>query len=742
MGRAAPTSFSGSSQEYQSIGLTPFEEQPNIAPSPASTTIGREGSYLAPRSEVDSPRFGLQFGAHPLDPLGPNSHDSFASGGREHSQVDLLAADRAHNFSDGLGVYQPGTPTQPPKDPSWLRLVKNKWSMVVCLVFGAAAAVGHHILYAHLHNRIATNQQWWLRLGQFLAFTAKASFVIAVLTAYQQVAWRAVSRKSYTVHAIDSLFDAAHNAFELFNKEAWKKSSFVMILAIYIWLSPAVVIFTSATLTVVTDTRAEHSNCTSVRTLNFSNDAMKSWDDDKRAVNETMRGFSISMFNKVMKDRESRYYFDYWLKAAPSLDSIASRVFAGGQPIQRDEVATEICGEGWDCSTTIYFLGPGYKCEQLAKGANSTMSSFKDYNTPFNLTVMIPAGNATFYSIGNLGEYKPKQITVDEKNIPVQKPPFPKNLGAFRTEPVLWMGYVEVDDIDAEHAKDRSMKGWNEDYTPVITACEHWETNYTVNLNYTGGRQSYKVIDRDYIQKVINTTYVNESSHDGTLDPIVAEPQENYVFPENWEYYRKIAAYHSLGKKLRDLLHGSILLPETIDHSDITTSKLVARPDSLPVPNFENAVQRLYEDMLISLLSDPLLLAVAWASHPNELSGRGRGGPNTKYPCIRMRTGSYFLYHWEVLVGVYAVSFIVGIVGVVYGLIVMEQDGVKELRQMTFSSIAKTTKRIDLDQNEDGRRRIRAVEERPGSGMFEFRVEDYDRWDGSNTARVRERFSP
>ncbi|CEI67747.1 hypothetical protein FVEN_g9555 [Fusarium venenatum] len=731
MRRSAPKYFSGSSQEYQSIGLTRFEDQPNIAPSPGSTTIGREGSYLSPRSDFDSPH---------VDPLSPNLHDPFTPGGRDHSQVDLLAADRAHNLSTGLGVYhQLNPPAQPPKGPWWERLVKNKWSMVACLVLGAAAAVGHHILYSHLHNRIATNQQWWLRLGQFLAFIAKASFVIAVLTAHQQVAWSAVSQNSYTVHAIDSLFGAAHNAFELFNREAWKKSAFAMVLAIYIWMSPAVVIFTSATLSVVTDTRAEHGNCPSVRTLNFSNDAKKSWDDDKRAANETMRGISLSMFNQVIADRDSPYHFDYWLQSAPPLDSIASRVLAGGQPIQRDEVADEICGEDWDCSTTIHFLGPGYKCEQLAKGTNSTMKSFKNYKTPFNLTKMLPVGNASFYTIADLGEYKVNQIEVDENNKPAVKPPFPKNLGALRTEPVLWMGYVEVDKIDETHAKNRSMKGWNTDYTPVITACEHWEINYTVNMNYTGGRQSYKVTNRDYKQKVINTTYIDESSvDDGTLDPIFAEPVENYVFPKDWRYYRKITSYHSLGKKIRDLLQGSIQLPGPIAHSPITTSKLVARPESLPVPNFEDAVQKLYEDMLISLLSDPLLLAVAWASHPSELSGRGPGGPDTEYPCVRMRTGSYFSYNWGVLVVVYAASFLVGIVGVVYGLVVMSQDGVKELRQMTFSSIAKTTQKMDLDQSENRKSRIRAVEERPGSGIFEFRVEDYDQWGGRKVPRVRE----
>ncbi|CAG7556423.1 unnamed protein product [Fusarium equiseti] len=715
--RQASTSFFRSPPEYQHINDPHSEAHPNLAPTPADTPTIHQSSYLSPRSDFDSPRPGI----HPLEPLSPDLRGSYASGGRDNSRVNLLNSEPGH----GLGVYQP--PPPPPKDPLWFRIAKNKWCMVVCLVFGAAAAIGHHILYSHLHNREATNQQWWLRLGQFLAFVAKASFVVAVLTAHQQVAWRAVSRKSYTVHAIDSLFGAAHNAFELFNREAWKKSAFAMVLAIYIWLSPAVVIFTSATLNTVTDTRGDHTFCQDVRTLNFSNDAKKSWDDDKRARNETMRGISISMFNEVMRDRESPYHFDYWLKAAPPLDSIASRVLAGGQPVQRDEVADEICGKGWDCSTTISFVGPAYKCEQLAKGANSTMRSFKNYTTPFNLTQMIPYGNASFYTVASIGEYKVDQIEVDENNKPVPKPPFPKNLGAFRSEPVLWMGYVEVDSIDEQHAKNRSMKNWSSDYTPVITACEHWETNYTVNLNYTGGRQSYKVTDRDYLQKVINTTYINDSADDGTLDPQYAEPEENYVFPINWPYYRKIAAYHSLGKKIRDLLEGSILLPGPIAHSSITTSKLVARPETLPVPDFEDAVQKLYEDLLISLLSDPLLLAVAWASDPKELSGRGPGGPDTQYPCVRMKTGSYFFYNRSVLITVYVASFLIGVVGVAYGLVAMARDGVDELREITFSSIAKTTKGIDLHREGDTRRRIRAVEERPGSGIFEFRVEDYRR---------------
>ncbi|KAF4992463.1 hypothetical protein FGRMN_7134 [Fusarium graminum] len=735
MRRAAPAFFSGQSQECQSISLNRFEEHDDIGPSPSDTPIGHN-SFMSPPSPGKSPRIGSQSHLHPRDDFSPELHDT-SSFHRHHSQVELLSSGPESHTANGLGVFRTVAPTQHQKDSSWLRSLKSKWCMVICLFLGAAGALGHHILYSQLNNREATHQQWWLRLGQFLAFVAKANFVIAVLTAHQQVAWSAVSQKGYTVHAIDSLFGAAHNFIELFNKEAWKKSSFTMILAIYIWLSPLVVIFTSATLSVVLDTKREHTTCMSVRTLNFSNDAKKSWRDDKTAEGETMRGISLSMFNEVTESRDDPHAFDYWLKAAPPLDSIASRVLAGGQTIQRDEVAIEICGEGWDCSSNISFVGPGYECQRLAKGINSTMKAFPGFDAPFNLTHLVPAGNASYYTVTYLGEYSPLQVEVDDRNKPAKGPPFPENMGAFRTEPVIWLGYVEVDDMNDKHASNRSQKGWTDDYTPVITACEHWEIEYNIEINYTGGRQSYEVLDRKPLQKIINTTYIGQSvaPDDGTLDLTIAEPQENFIFPQDWERYRRIAAYHSLGKKLRDLLQGSIQLPGPIGFSAISTSKLVARPETLPIPEFEKAVRKLYEDLLISILSDPLLLAVAWASHPNKLSGRGKGGPETSYPCVRRRTASYLSYHWEVLVVVYAASFIVAAMAVGSGLIVMHLDGVEELREMSFSSIAKTTRNMDLDRNEERGRKIRAVEERPGSGLFEFRVEGDGRYDGSRTAR-------
>ncbi|KAH7235021.1 uncharacterized protein BKA55DRAFT_544205 [Fusarium redolens] len=607
---------------------------------------------------------------------------------------------------------------------TWSNILKSRWLMVACLVFGIAAAVGHDTLNNHLFGKEAKNQIWWLRLGQSLAFVSKANSAIAISLAYEQITWRSVGQRSFSVRAIDSLFGAAHNAIELLNVEAWKKSWFVMLLALYMWISPLVVIFTSATLSVV---RHENTACYSVRTLNFSHEPKKKWTHRRRADgDEIMEGARLSWYNDTLPDEDGPDVFDFWISPSAYLKEIASRVLTGGQALQRDDVADEICGKGWDCSTIIHFTGPGYKCEQLGKGTNSTLEQFNGRDAPFNMSRMIPEGWNTYYSIADEGDYAERQIEHEKYyGRPLQTLPFPKNLGAFRTEPIIWLGYVTVDDVLVKHAENSSQKGWDTDFTPVISACEHWQVNYTVSLTYTRGFQSYNVTNREYLRKVINTTYVDDSADDGTLDKTVAEPQENYVLPKDWRNYQRIAAYHSLGLKLRELLHGGLSLPDKGKSTEIMTSKLVGRHEFLPVPDFEDQIRRLYENLLISLLSDTQLLIVAWAANPDEPSGTRPGTNGTEYPCIRRTTAGYFFYQRKILVTVYAVSFVIVAVGVAYGMKAMRQDGVEELREVTFSSIAVATKGVNLKgHGRDDKIKAWLVEDEHEGRVYEFRNEE------------------
>ncbi|KAF5556642.1 hypothetical protein FMEXI_1114 [Fusarium mexicanum] len=636
--------------------------------------------------------------------------------GTTTSKTSLLSANQEPNEST--------TSTDSHCSSTWSNILRSRWLMVACLAFGIAAAVGHDTLNKQLSGKEAKNQIWWLRLGQSLAFISKANSAIAVSLAYQQIAWTSVAHRNFSVHAVNSLFGAAHNAIELLNAEAWKKSWFVMLLALYIWISPLVVIFTSATLKV--DNQVDRT-CHNVRTLNFNHEAKKKWTHRRKAEgDEILQGGRVSWYNDTLPDEDGPDVFDFWISPSAYLEEIASRVLTGGQALQRDEVADEICGEGYDCSTIIYFTGPGYKCEQLANGTNSTVKQFNGRDAPFNMSRMIPEGWNTYNCVADEGDYAENQIEHERYfNRPLQTLPFPDNLGAFRTEPIIWLGYVTVDDVLVRHAENSSQKGWDTDFSPIISACEHWQVDYTVNLTYTRGFQSYNVTNREYRRKVINTTYVDDSADDGTLDKTVAEPQENYVYPKDWRNYQRIAAFHSLGLKLRQLLHGGLSLPDRGKSTEIMTSKLVGRHEFLPVPNFESQIQKLYENLLISLLSDTQLLMVSWAANPDKPSGTRPMKNATEYPCIRRTTAGFFFYRRKILVSVYAVSFVIVAVGVAYGMQAMRQDGVEELREVTFSSIAVATKSVNLK----GCRRdhkIRAwlvVDEHEGR-VYEFRNEE------------------
>lgn len=86
-------------------------------------------------------------------------------------------------------------------------------------------------------------------------------------------------------------------------------------------------------------------------------------------------------------------------------------------------MALEVCGAGWNCSTTIHFVGPGYKCETLAEGRDDKMKKLGDASPPsnFNLSLLAPDGNHTYYAITDQGDYGSPQIELGgPKNKPVQ----------------------------------------------------------------------------------------------------------------------------------------------------------------------------------------------------------------------------------------------------------------------------------------------------------------------------------
>ena len=100
---------------------------------------------------------------------------------------------------------------------------------------GVAFAVGHHAFYTYLDGKPADDQIRMMRFGNLLSYAAKASLMAAVVFAYRQQIWVAVSRNVFRLKTIDSLFAATNEPLSMFNWEFIKKGRIATCMAVLVW---------------------------------------------------------------------------------------------------------------------------------------------------------------------------------------------------------------------------------------------------------------------------------------------------------------------------------------------------------------------------------------------------------------------------------------------------------------------------------------------------------------------------
>jgi hypothetical protein len=572
---------------------------------------------------------------------------------------------------------------------------KRTWSMYLFLILGTVFAVGHHLFYWHLHGKEAKKQSLMLRYGTILAFCAKASLGTAVILARRQRVWMALRQRIARLGTVDSIFTAAEDITALFDWRAVKKAKVATCLAIYVWVTPLIVVLTSETLSVVGGVKEERGLCPEARTLNFSNEGTLDWRSGLMFKN--IYENSLSLWNTTNLDDfgvGKANDFDYWTGSSMQCRMFVERIMYLQQVAVRKNAAREICTEAWNCSYVVEFKAPGYKCTELATGVRSDLKKLDGALPPFDTRSIVPEGDYSYLAVADLGEYALQQYrNTSLGGMPQDPPPWPKHLGAFRTEPVIWIGYATVDDYSKIQPINNSVKGWNESYTPVIIGCEHYEISYKVEFNYTNGIQSYTIKRRKYLSKVINTKYTPDKvAHDGTMDKITAIPEDNYILPSNpgtsperFHKYHKVAAYHSLGKVFRGYLNGTVTMPYYIANTDILKTKLMTLPNYLPEKDLHKRIPELYEEIVMSLLSSPAFIAVSWASNASAPSGSPLGGNKTNFPCLRSKPTTFFLYKKAQLCLVYSISITIAMVGVLLGAQAAHQEG--RMRDVKPSSI-------------------------------------------------------
>ncbi|KAI1333632.1 hypothetical protein F5Y15DRAFT_338359 [Xylariaceae sp. FL0016] len=634
-----------------------------------------------------------------------SSQSAFSPFGRfQHRRADS----RTHLLDTPPTSTTWRTPRTPPPYTAALRTHRwwtwrPVWTMYLFFLLGIACAVGHHVFYSTLNGRPAHDQLSMLRYGAVLAFATKAALVASVLVAFKQRLWNTVRSKLLSLHALDSLFAATEDLSAMFNAEVYKRAKVAMLLAVFVWLTPLMIILTSNTLTVEPALRVDDTTCLGIRTLNFSKEEVEEWRYPTRI--DSLVGTSVSLWNSTSTDIASPDWFDYYTGASDQFVQVATHAAFMQQPIPQTNANIEICGSGWNCTYVVNFAAPALKCMEVAEGAGSKVQSLGDQRPPdgFSTDLLLPRGSHSYYAYTGGGDYSPTQMNEsDIGGMPTVPPPFPKHLGALRTEPVIWVGYAVIVRPDEKPPDNSSMPGWYDAFMPHVLACENHEAEYTVLFNLTGGQQIAKVTGRRFTKTVINTTWDQDvMANDGTQDNTTAHPEANYIYPRDLHAYRRAAAFHGIGSTLRYFLNGTTDSTNVgnpiVNTKAIQTKLLDPRHDNFVFPNLADRMQELYEDIILSLFSNHQFLVNVWASSPDVISGTLRGNSSTAYPCRRSRLENRYAYHVRDLWIVYGLAIMLSLGAIISGtLAVLQNEGV--LRNTRFSSIVAATRGPALEK--------------------------------------------
>ena len=408
------------------------------------------------------------------------------------------------------------------------------------------------------------------------------------------------------------------------------------------------------------------TTCPAVATLNFTREAVFNFRDENE---KDIPRLSLSYYNTTDPDGKAAGYFDYYDQPTKN----ARRLAFASAYLRRSQVRTnariDFCGEGWNCTYSINFVGPGYKCNDIS---NTNVSG-----APFGMDALAPVGNFTYLSEVFQDDYVSPQIETDN-GVPAHGPPYPATLGVFQSEPILWIGYAnKTDDLYPDDSPYAAK--WKYVHVPNMFMCVMHHTNYTFEMRYEPS-QIANLKQRDFLRPTVNT---NISLSPGSTADWIATPDSNWVRPStDREAYKMTAAYHSLGALMRTFLLGNIEKTSDVllvTRSDISETKLINVNNPYPVPNLMDAVQNLFQDMLITLLSEPTLVVADKAA----------------VPCQKRQDVVVYRYYKRSLWIGYAVVIAITFAFILVGFWSIYQNGVAS--DVLFSRIMVTTRNPTLD---------------------------------------------
>ena len=112
--------------------------------------------------------------------------------------------------------------------------------MIASLILGVGFALGHHFFYNSRDSTSVgntTQQEWYIRVGTYLAYLVTFTLGVAIATAYTQQFWYSLRSRSVTVEEVDSLFAFLVNVTPFLDIRLWRGNFILVFMAAIKWLA-------------------------------------------------------------------------------------------------------------------------------------------------------------------------------------------------------------------------------------------------------------------------------------------------------------------------------------------------------------------------------------------------------------------------------------------------------------------------------------------------------------------------
>lgn len=574
--------------------------------------------------------------------------------------------------------------------------------MIFVFLAGVVLALAQHFWYRWLHHRPMYDEDLkfrWVLYGRALAYLSKVAFGGCCILVFRQCIWRTFRERALSVLSIDQLFGATDDPSLFVNWETVTNAPIAIAIATVFWLMPlATIIFSPGALT-FGDYLDTHNISRSVPYIDFTQETTKDWRHPVKydPINDNLtmpskNKKSLMYYNTTDKSKNPTTpgWFDYYDQPSAELRRIGLLFGYNlmNYSTHRLGARQHVCGKAesggpYNCTFMQSFTAPAYKCDLIADGIGDD-SRLADLGAPFDTSSLVPEGSNIYKAEVGLGDYKQPQMNEFQKGpggLPVGD--VPADLGVFKAEPVLWIGY-STNSTERLPSGSPYNKSWTHRYEPRVIRCVMNEANYTVNWNFTGSLFT-ETTELDFLGPILDTNFTKNEN--GTLDYSAdPAPAESFVRPlPDIAYYKKVAAYHATGEVLRDFLGGHIELEPPLPGpsypvvaSDVTKTRLVDT-ESLPKKDFGAVLEMFFADLVLSLYSAPEMLVVE--DQEAELT--------------RLQWQSSFVYVPERLWMCYAPVIFVTLIVLLFGMFTIWEDGTTF--STGFSRILVTTRNTTLD---------------------------------------------